>query len=40
MIRLDVPPDEFVDLFRDIERFERGPGIPQIGRFGSPPRID
>ena len=40
VIRLDVPPDEFVDLFRDIERFERGPGIPQIGRFGSPPRID
>ena len=40
VVHLDVPPDEFVDLFRDIERFERGPGIPQIGRFGSPPRID
>lgn len=40
VVHLDVPPDEFVDLFRDIERFERGPGIPQIGRFGSPPRLD
>ena len=39
VVHLDVPPDEFVDLFRDIERFERGPGIPQIGRFGSPPRL-
>ena len=40
VVHLDVPPDEFVDLFRDIERFERGPGIPQIGRFGSPPRLE
>ncbi|MCY4635544.1 MAG: hypothetical protein OXG04_13750 [Acidobacteria bacterium] len=40
VIHLDVPPDEFVDLFRDIERFERGPGIPEIGRFGSPPRLE
>ena len=38
VVHLDAPPDEFVDLFRDIERFERGPGIPRIGRFGSPPR--
>ena len=40
VVHLDVPPDEFVDLFRDIERFERGPGIPKIGRFGSPPRLE
>ena len=39
-VYVDVPPDEFVQRFRDIERFERGPGIPQIGRFGSPPRIE
>ena len=38
-VYLDVPPDEFVTRFRDIEEFERGPGIPQIGRFGDPPRI-
>ena len=38
VVHIDAPPDEFVDLFRDIERFERGPGIPRIGRFGSPPR--
>ena len=40
VVYVDAPPDEFVELFRDIERFERGPGIPQIGRFGSPPRIE
>ena len=39
-VYLDVPPDEFVARFRDIEEFERGPGIPRIGRFGVPPRID
>ena len=39
-VYLDAPPDEFVERFRDIEAFERGPGIPQIGRFGVPPRIE
>ena len=39
-VYLDVPSDEFVARFRDIEEFERGPGIPRIGRFGVPPRID
>ena len=38
VVHIDVPPDRFVDRFRDIERFERGPGIPQIGRLGIPPR--
>lgn len=38
VVHIDAPPDRFVDRFRDIERFERGPGIPQIGRFGIPPR--
>ena len=38
-VYIDAPTDRFVDQFRDIERFERGPGIPQIGRFGSPPRL-
>ena len=40
VVYLDVSPAEFVDRFRDIEAFERGPGIPQIGRFSSPPRIE
>ena len=40
VVYVDASPDEFVELFRDIERFERGPGIPQIGSFGSPPRIE
>lgn len=39
VVYLDASPDEFVARFRDIERFERGPGIPQIGRFGEPPRL-
>lgn len=38
VVHIDAPPERFVDRFRDIERFERGPGIPQIGRFGIPPR--
>ncbi len=40
VVYVAATPDEFVVRFRDIERFERGPGIPQIGRFGSPPRIE
>lgn len=38
-VYIEAPADRFVDRFGDIERFERGPGIPQIGRFGSPPRL-
>ncbi len=38
-VYIDAPADRFVDRFVDIERFERGPGIPQIGRFGIPPRL-
>ena len=40
VVYLDVSPAEFVERFRDIEAFESGPGIPQIGRFSSPPRIE
>jgi hypothetical protein len=39
-VYIDAPADRFVDRFVDIERFERGPGIPQIGRFGVPPRLE
>ena len=38
VVHIDTPPERFVDRFRDVERFERGPGIPQIGRLSVPPR--
>lgn len=37
-VYVDAAPEQFVERFRDIEQFERGPGIPQIGRFESPPQ--
>ena len=39
-VYFDAPPGAFVERFRDIVRFESGPGIPQIERFGSPPRLE
>jgi hypothetical protein len=39
-VYLDAPSERFVGRFRDIVPFESGPGIPQIGRFGSPPRLE
>ena len=40
VVHVEAPAARFVDRFGDIERFERGPGIPQIGRFGNPPRLE
>ncbi len=40
VVYIDATTERFVERFRDIERFESGPGIPQIGRFGSPPRLE
>lgn len=40
VVHVAIPPAAFVDRFADIERFEKGPGIPQIGRFGNPPRLE
>jgi hypothetical protein len=40
VVSVDAPTERFVNRFDDIERFERGPGIPQIGRFGVPPRLE
>jgi len=37
---VDAPSEQFIERFRDIVEFESGPGIPQIARFGSPPRIE
>lgn len=39
-VYIDAPAERFLERFRNIERFESGPGIPQIGRFGSPPQLD
>lgn len=39
VITIGLRSDEFVARIRDIERFEYGPGTPQIGRFSDPPRI-
>jgi len=40
VVHLDASPERFLERFRDIVRFENGPGIPQIGRFGTPPRVE
>lgn len=40
VVHIDARPERFIERFRDIERFEAGPGIPSIGRFGLPPRIE
>jgi hypothetical protein len=40
VVYVDAPAARSLERFRDIERFERGPGIPQIGRFSSPPRLE
>ena len=37
---VEALPGTILDRFRDIERFEKGPGIPQIGRFSNPPRLE
>ena len=39
-VYLDAPSGRFVERFRDIVRFERGPGIPQIASFGNPPTLE
>ena len=40
VVYIDSPAESFINRFRDIERFESGSGIPQIGRFGSPPQLE
>jgi hypothetical protein len=40
VVRINVPAGRFIERFRDIERFESGPGVPQIRRFSTPPRIE
>ena len=40
VVYVRIPTARFIDRFRDIERFESGPGIPQIGRFSAVPRLE
>ena len=40
VVHVETPAARFLDRFGDIERFERGPGIPQIGRFSNPPQLE
>lgn len=39
VVYIQAPPERFIERFRDIERFESGPGIPQIGRFSVVPQL-
>lgn len=39
-VYVDAPPERFVQRFRDIVRFEAGPGVPQIGAFSTPPGLE
>lgn len=40
IVHINAPADRFIERFRDIERFESGPGVPQIRRFSIPPRLE
>jgi hypothetical protein len=41
VVWIGVPPDFFVEQYRDIETFEADPDrVPQIGRFRDPPMLD
>lgn len=40
VVHINVPPAKFMERFRDIERFESGPGVPQIRRFAVPPKLE
>src|SRR5438309_10902099 len=38
-VRVNARKELFIERLRDIERFKRGPGVLQIGRFGDPPAV-
>jgi hypothetical protein len=40
VVHIQAPTERFIERFRDIERFENGSGILQIGRFSSVPRLE
>jgi hypothetical protein len=39
-VRIEAARSAFVDRYRDIVRFKRGPDVLQIGRFSTPPAVD
>jgi hypothetical protein len=39
-IRVHVSRQQFVERYKDIERFKRGADVLQIGRFGHPPALE
>ena len=39
VVYVQAPAERFIERFRDIERFERGAGILQIGRFSVAPQL-
>jgi hypothetical protein len=39
VVYVNAPSARFLERFRDIERFERGPGVPQLARFSNPASI-
>jgi hypothetical protein len=40
VVYIHAATERFIERFRDIERFESGPGIPRIGRFSVVPRLE
>ena len=38
-VRIAGRKETFVDLYRNIEQFKRGPGVMSIGMFGNPPSV-
>jgi hypothetical protein len=38
-VRVNAGREKFLNRFRDIAQFKRGPGVLQIGRFSNPPAI-
>ena len=40
VVYINTPAQHYIDRFRDIEQFESGSGVPQIGKFSSVPRLE
>jgi hypothetical protein len=39
VVKIQGSPEEFIERYRDVVRFEKGTGVLQIGRFSEPPRV-
>ena len=40
LVRVDVPPDFFIERFRDIATFKKSRRVSEVARFGVPPRVE